>query len=123
VNAYPKSIDSRHHDKLVSALISVGDVHASLEGYVPHAIFSSQYQSSLAESAAAFLTYSHGLTDVELFEFIRKVTNICGGDHRIHDGFLKFYGPYISHQEHLDMIELEFGINAKILMEAIFEMK
>ena len=123
VKADPKSIDSRHHDKLVDTLVRIGDVHASLQGYVPYANFSSQYQSSLAESAAAFFYYSHGLTDVQLFEFVKKVLAICDEDPRIRDGFLNFYGPHISRKDHLDAVELEFGVNAKILMESVFMMK
>lgn len=123
MKADPKSLDTRHHNKLVDTLVRIGDVHASLQGYVPYATFASQYHSSLAESAAAFFYYSHGLTDAQLVDLINKVISICDEDPRIRDGFLKFYGPHISRQDHLDTVELEFGINAKILMEAVFELK
>jgi hypothetical protein len=123
MKADKKSIDSRHHDKLVDTLVRIGDVHASLQGYVPYATFATQYHSSLAESAAAFFYYSHGLTDAQLVDLINKVISICDEDPRIRDGFLDFYGPHISRQDHLEAVELEFGVNAKILMEAVFELK
>ncbi len=123
MKADKKSIDSRHHDKLVDTLVRIGDVHVSLQGYVPYATFATQYHSSLAESAAAFFYYSHGLTDAQLVDLINKVISICDEDPRIRDGFLDFYGPHISRQDHLEAVELEFGDNAKILMEAVFELK
>jgi len=118
-----KSLDTRHFRDLIDALVDVCSIQASTKEYVPRTTFSSQYQSSLAESAATFLACCNGMNESELVDYIIKVQNICRTDSRILDGFLDFYGPHASRQEKLDATGAEFGFNAKVLMEAIINMK
>jgi hypothetical protein len=118
-----KSLDEREFRNLIDTLVDVCSIHASTKEYVPRTMFSTQYQSSLVESAATFLACCIGMNDTELVDYIFKVQNICKTDSRIKDGFKDFHGPHASRQEKLDATEMEFGINAKILMESILNMK
>ena len=123
VKANKKELDTRYYRQLIDTLVDVCDVQASMKNYEPRTMLSSQYQSSLAEAAAAFLACSNGLTNEEFLEYLNKVHYICDEDSRIRDAFTDFHGPHVSREDQLQATEMEFGTNAKILMQSILDLK